>query len=88
MLSMMGVGALVATSSLIVLGARVVKGPYAIVAAFAYPAVLIGFALSRTFYLALAFLLLHEAPEPRTLAGAVLIVAAAILASRRPNVRA
>ena len=45
-------------------------------------------ALEPVYGIALAFLLLHEAPEPRTLAGAVLIVAAAILASRRPNVRA
>ncbi len=58
MLSMMGVGALAATSSLILLGSRVVRGSYAIVAAFAYPTVLIGFALSRSFAVALAFLLL------------------------------
>ena len=42
-------------------------------------------ALEPVYGIALAFLLLHEAPEPRTLAGAVLIVAAAILASRRTN---
>jgi len=42
-------------------------------------------ALEPVYGIALAFMLLHEAPEPRTLAGAVLIVAAAILASRRTN---
>ncbi|HLY65970.1 MAG TPA: MFS transporter [Chloroflexota bacterium] len=58
MLSMMGLGALTATFSLVLLGSRVVQGRYAIAAAAIYPAVLIAFATSRNFHLALACLLL------------------------------
>ncbi len=58
MLSMMGIGALLAVFSLVLLGSRVVRGSFALGAAFVYPAVMIVFALCRSFPIALGCLLL------------------------------
>ena len=58
MLSMMGVGALLATTALILLGSRVVRGGFTVGAAFGYPAIMVAFALSRSFTLSLCLLLL------------------------------